>query len=230
MANVRAAPPSVKHVLDQIGPLRRGRVVHGDALLVLPEVPPESFDLVVLDWPYATASAVRGKDDGAAGRLYGPVSFFACVCQAVHRVARPGCHVYAFTNGQGKADHAYAMSTGGLYPAVEIAWGSRYVGTGGIWRGAWSPIFFASKGPAEARTEGAHANFIDDVPALRRERAHPYEKPAALWERLFAPSVVEGTRVLDLFAGSASSRAPVEARGGEWYGLDVDPRYAEVEG
>jgi DNA modification methylase len=273
MGNVRATAPAVKGEAPRLGPLRRGAVVHGDALLVLPEVPAESFDVVFLDWPYATASAVRGKDDGAAGRIYGPVSFLTRVCSALRRVARTGCHAYVFSNHQGLPDHALAvgggallpehhavavqwrvavaagetvlgldawvverplvhgreMSLGGWYPSTTIAWGSRYVGTGGVWRGAWTPILVASKGPMDRRVDGAFANFIDDVPALRHDRAHPYEKPAALWDRLCAPSVVRGTRVLDLFAGSASSRPVVEALGGEWYGLDVDVAYAEAK-
>ncbi len=205
-----------------------GKIAYGDILRLLPEVPIETFDVVFLDWPYATSSAVRGKDDGAAGRIFGPVSFLTKVLQAVHRVARRGCHLYVLSNTSGAPDHGYMMSIAGWYPTTTIAWDSCYVGTGGAWRGSWTPILVASKGPWDQRVEGAFKNAFS-VPAKRHDRRHPYEKPPELWEKLGAPSVVGNTRVLDAFAGSGSSRGPTEAAGGEWFGIDVDPSFADTE-
>jgi DNA modification methylase len=189
----------------------------------------ETFHTVYFDWPYASASPVRGKDDGAAGRLYGPISFLTRALQQVHRVALPGAHLYVFANAQGIPDTGFAMSIAGWCPTTIIAWDGCYVGTGGLWRGSWTPIFFASKGPAAVRVPGAFKNSFR-VPAVRRNRRHPYEKPPGVWKRLGAPSVVRGCRVLDVFAGSGSSRRDTERRGGIWYGIDVDPRFADPEG
>jgi DNA modification methylase len=206
--------------------LKPGKIVFGDALNVLGDEPADSFDTVFLDWPYSQASPVRGKDDGAAARVFGPVSFLARLLQEVARIAKPGAHLYLFADWKGIPDAGYAMSLSGWFPTTIIAWDKKYVGTGGVWRSGWDPIFFASKGPAEHRTERAYANVIS-CPAVRQGREHPYEKPDLLWKKLCDVSVVPGCQVLDCFAGSGSSRAPTEAAGGTWYGLDVDPRYAD---
>jgi len=209
-----------------LDPLQLGRIVHGDALRVLGHVPEQSFDTIFFDWPYSQGSAVRGKDDGAAARVYGPVSFLVKTLQEAHRLARVGAHLYLFCDWKGIPDVGLAMSLSGWFPTTIIAWDKCYVGTGGFWRSSWDPIFFASKGPADKRTEKAFPNVIR-TPAVRQGRDHPYEKPLELWQKLCEPSVVKNCLVLDMFAGSGSSRAPVEALGGAWYGLDVDPAFAD---
>jgi hypothetical protein len=51
-------------------------VEHADALAWLVEREPESATAIVYDPPYAIGTnSVRGKDDGAAGSISGPLSF-----------------------------------------------------------------------------------------------------------------------------------------------------------
>jgi len=204
--------------------LVQGQLAIGDALDVLRSEAPASFGCIFLDWPYSQMSPVRGKDNGAAGRIYGHMSFLHRLLQEVHRVAKPGAHLYVFGDWRGIADTGYTMSTTGWFPTTIIAWDKCYCGTGGFWRSSWDPIWFASKGPAELRTDRALPNVIR-VPADRSKGRHPAQKPVELWKRLCEPSVVDGTRVLDPFAGSGSSRGPVEEAGGIWFGVDVDPMW-----
>jgi DNA modification methylase len=208
--------------------LRSGEIVHGDTLHILAEEPAESFDTIFLDWPYPQASPVRGKDDGAAARIFGPVSFLVRLLRETNRIAKPGAHIYLFGDWKGIPDAGYAMSVTGWFPTTIIAWDKQYVGTGGVWRSSWDPIFFASKGPADVRTDKAYGNTLR-TPSVRAGRSHPYEKPEALWARLCDVSVAKGCRVLDPFAGSGSSRAPTLAAGGDWYGIDVDAAFADAE-
>jgi DNA modification methylase len=205
----------------------RSRITRGDALVVLGGVPDAHFDTIFCDWPYSQASPVRGKDDGAAARVYGPVSFLARILQECARVARPGAHLYLFGDWKGIPDAGYAMSLSGWFPTTIIAWDKCYTGTGGTWRSGWDPIFFASKGPAVQRTDKAYPNVVR-TPAVRAGRVHPYEKPRALWDAFCRVSVAPGVEVLDLFAGSGSSCPPTEAAGGTWYGIDVDPAFSSA--
>jgi len=208
-----------------LGELEPGRATQGDCLTVLAALPSGQVNTIWLDWPYSQATPVRGRDDGAAARIFGPVSFLVRVLQELHRVAKTGCHLYLFGDWRGIPDAGYCLSTSGWYPKTLIAWDKCYVGTGSFWRSAWDPIFFASKGPADKRTERAFPNVIR-TPAVRRNRSHPYEKPAALWTQLCEVSVSSGCQVLDPFAGSGSSREATELAGGTWYGIEVDPQHA----
>lgn len=214
--------------MSNLGELILGGVANGDCLRVLKSVPADSFDTIWFDWPYSQASAVRGKDDGAAARVFGPVSFLTRALQELHRVAKTGAHLYVFGDWKGIPDTGFSMSQSGWFPTTIIAWDKCYVGTGGFWRSSWDPIFFASKGPADKRTENAFANVIR-TPAVRQGRAHPYEKPTELWDQLCKVSVSSGSSVLDPFAGSRSSQKPTEARGAKWYGIDVDPLFAATQ-
>lgn len=191
-------------------------------------VPADSFDTIFFDWPYSQGSPVRGKDDGAAARVYGPMSFLVRMLQEIHRIAKTGAHLYLFGDWKGIPDSGYALSLSGWFPTTVISWDKCYVGTGGVWRSSWDPIFFASKGPAAQRTDKAYPNSFR-VPAVRQGRDHPYEKPVEMWRRLCDVSVISGCQVLDTFAGSGSSRAPTEAAGGTWFGIDVDPTYVHAD-
>lgn len=200
----------------------------GDSLALLQDVPDESFDTIFLDWPYSVMSPVRGKDNGAAGRIYGPFMFLHRMLQEVHRVAREGAHLYVFGDWRGIPDTGYALSTSGWFPTTIIVWDKCFVGTGGFWRSSWDPIWFATKGAADQRTDKALPNLIR-VQADRSTDRHPAQKPVELFDRLCEASVVKGTKVLDPFAGSWSSKAAVENAGGIWYGIEVDPAWARQE-
>jgi DNA modification methylase len=77
--------------------LRENDIVQGDVLDILQgDSLRDSFDTIFADWPYSQMSPVRGKDNGAAGRIYGPFSFLHRVLQGLHRVAKPGAHLYVF--------------------------------------------------------------------------------------------------------------------------------------
>lgn len=211
--------------MSELGSLRRGQKTAGDCLNLLSGVPAGVVETIWLDWPYSQASPVRGKDDGAAARIFGPVSFLVRVLQELHRAAAVGCHLYLFGDWRGIPDAGYCLSLSGWYPKTIIAWDKCYVGTGSFWRSSWDPIFFASKGPADKRTDKALPNVIR-TPAVRGGRSHPYEKPPELWEKLCEVSASEGSIIVDPFAGSGSSQPPSEAAGGLWHGIDVDPNYA----
>ncbi len=201
-------------------------IVHGDILEVLDGMPSDAYDTVFADWPYSQMQPVRGKDVGAAGRIYGPTAFLFKLLTRLHRVASKGAHLYVFGDWRGIPDTGYVMSTTGWFPTTLISWDKCYVGTGGVWRSQWDPIWFATKGPADKRSDKALGNSFSVPSARGKSRRHPAEKPREVWEKLCAASVIEGTRVLDAFAGSGGSRAPVEALGGIWEGVDVDPRWA----
>lgn len=202
--------------------------MNGDASLLMAEHPAHSFDTLFLDWPYSNMTPVRGKDVGAAGRIYGPISFIFEILTHANRLATKGAHLYLFTDWRGIPDMGYLLSVTGWFPTTIISWDKRYTGTGGVWRSSWEPIFFATKGPADRRCVNAHRNVIT-VPSVRGRGRHPAQKPTELWDGLCKPSVVPGTRVLDPFAGSGSSQVPVERCGGRWWGADIDSKWIRNE-
>lgn len=81
-------------------------MVHADALGWLPQQPAESTRAVVFDPPYAVGSPVRGREDGAAGSVFGPMSFLARTLREITRVLVPGGIVMIYADWRRMPDLA----------------------------------------------------------------------------------------------------------------------------
>ena len=67
-----------------------------------------------------------------------------------------------------------------------------------------------------------------EIPRPRRSEVHPTMKPVELVARAIANSSVSGQIVLDPFLGSGSTLIAAEQTGRRGYGMELDPRYAQV--
>ena len=182
--------------------------------------------VVVFDPPYAVGTPVRGKDDGAAGSVFGPFGFLHETLRASRNALKEGGICLVFADWRRMYDMAYLCSTVGLRPSTCVAWTRNRPGTGGLLRSAWDPILVASRGVPKAVDRAAVRNVIEaDYPSKRR---HPYEKPSKLFEVLFPRICEPGDLVLDPFAGSCVTRSVCETLGFQWQGCDIDPAFAEA--
>lgn len=203
-------------------------VAHADALEWLPTFGDACARAVIFDPPYAVGTPVRGREDGAAGSVFGPLSFMSRTLREVTRVLVPGGVCLIFADWRRMPDLAYIASTVGLRPATQVAWVRNRPGTGGILRASWDPILVVARGVPDAIDRAAIRNVVAaDYPT---KRVHPYEKPPAVYSHILARVVRPGDLVLDPFAGSGSSRVAAEALGARWLGCDIDPAFADSEG
>lgn len=179
---------------------------------------------IVFDPPYAVGTPVRGREDGAAGSVFAPFGFMHQTLAACAKALRPGGVVFVFADWRRMPDLTYIGTTVGLRAATCVAWTRNRPGTGGLFRSAWDPIMVLSRGVPDAVDRAAVKNVITaDYPS---KRAHPYEKPAAVFEALFPRICRAGDLVLDPFAGSGVSRRVAADLGLAWDGCDIDPDYA----
>lgn len=114
-------------------------IEHGDALDWLAAREPGTATAVIYDPPYAVGSPVRGREDGAAGSVFGPLSFLSRTMSLCARALRPGGIVVIFTDYRRMADMGYIASTVGLPPASCVAWVRNRPGTGGLFRDVVGP-------------------------------------------------------------------------------------------
>lgn len=199
---------------------------HADALDWLAEQPSGEATFVVFDPPYAVGSPVRGREDGAAGSVFGPLSFMSQTLKLSATVLRPGGVVAIFCDWRRMADLGYIASTVGLRPATCVAWTRKRPGTGGLFRAAWDPILIVSRGTPDAIDRAAIRNVIEAD--YTTKRVHPYEKPAAVFDHLYSRICREGDIVLDPFAGSGVSGRVALERGLIWRGCDIDADFASA--
>jgi DNA modification methylase len=201
-------------------------IEHADALSWLETQVPSSATVVFYDPPYAVGTPVRGREDGAAGSVFGPLSFLSRTLSLCARALRPGGIVMIFTDYKRMSDMGYIASTVGLRPAACVAWVRSRPGTGGLFRASWDPILVVSRGVPDAVDRAAIPNVVyADYPA---RRPHPYSKPEATYTHVLRRICRPGDLVLDPFAGSATSRSAALALGLDWRGCDVDRDFAET--
>lgn len=67
-----------------------------------------------------------------------------------------------------------------------------------------------------------------EIPRPRRSEVHPTMKPVELVARAITNSSVSGQIVLDPFIGSGSTLIAAEQAGRRGFGMELDPRYAQV--
>lgn len=197
---------------------------HADALDWLAAREKEAATLIVYDPPYAVGTPVRGREDGAAGSVFGPLSFMSRTLRLCADALRPGGVVMLFADWRRMPDLAYVASTVGLRPATCVAWTRKRPGTGGLFRSAWDPILIVARGVPDAIDRSAIRNVVEaDYPT---RRTHPYGKPPEVFRHVFPRICRPGDLVLDPFAGSGVTRDVSAEFGLRWEGCDIDPAYS----
>lgn len=195
---------------------------HGDALDVLSGI--SSAGCVIVDPPYHMApNTVRGMDDGAASSVATPVKLLTETFQHAYRILPIGGAAFVFCDWRRGPDVTYLATISGLRISTCVAWTRTRAGTGGMFRGAWDPIYVASKGVPTAKDRAAIRNTVCADHPTGKE--HPYEKPGEVWDHLM--SRLPPTVVLDPFAGSCTSALGARRNGHKWIGVEVDERHCE---
>lgn len=202
-------------------------VDHADALDWLEARAGADATVVVFDPPYAVGTPVRGREDGAAGSVFGPLSFMSRTLAATQKTLKPGGIVMIFADWRRMADLGYIASTVGLRPATCVAWVRTRPGTGGLFRASWDPILIVARGVPAALDRAAIRNVIEaNYPT---KRLHPYEKPPEVFEHIYQRVCVPGDLVLDPFSGSGVSGRVAERLDLSWQGCDIDPAFTAVK-
>ena len=180
--------------------------------------------VVIFDPPYAVGTPVRGREDGAAGSVFGPLSFMSRTLEMSARTLKPGGICMIFADWRRMVDLGYIASTVGLRISTCVAWTRRRPGTGGLFRAAWDPILICSRGVPAAVDRAAIRNVVEaDYPSKRK---HPYEKPAEVFRHILPRICRQGDLVLDPFAGSGVTALVANELGLRWEGCDIDPLFS----
>ena len=96
-------------------------IEHADALQWLQAQPDGQATAIIYDPPYAVGTPVRGREDGAAGSVFGPLSFMSRTLGRCAELLRPGGIAMMFADWRRMPDLAYIASTVGLRPSTCIA-------------------------------------------------------------------------------------------------------------
>lgn len=196
-------------------------------------------DCVWTDPPYGvdyvgkTKAALRIQNDVTGGLF----ELLKAAFDVVAAVARPGAPVYVAHADTERTTFESAMESAGLQVRQNLVWVKNMMALGrSDYQYRHEPILYGFAPGGEGRLgRGGERWFGDnksttvfEVDKPARNAEHPTMKPVALIEAMLANSLRPGGVVLDPFSGSGSTLIAAHGRQSRCFGVELDPRYADV--
>jgi site-specific DNA-methyltransferase (adenine-specific) len=238
---------------QEIGPVgevvegsRRWAVLQGDAVALLADVAPGTFDAVVADPPYSSGGAFRvdkardtaGKYQQGSARLRYPdfsgdsrdqrsyLAWSSLWLAAAHRATRPAGVCMVFSDWRQLPTMTDALQAGGWVWRGVVPWDKRRARPSmGSFTNQCEYVVWGTSGTVDRKTAplpGFYSIHVDP-----REKQHMAGKPIALMRALLRILPADSL-VLDPFAGSGSTGLAAIHEGHRFVGVELDQHYAEV--
>ena len=183
-----------------------------DCLLGIKELPDNSIDLIITDFPFGVDLHERHDPSKTWTEVYEDKpehlleKLVPTLASEFHRVLKEGCHFYIFFPTKFHEHFTSHFSAFFTIPVVPHIWKKRIGGTSyspyTIYTPNYEMVLYGWKGK-EARklkSPGYCVLNFDNV----KVKTHPAEKPIDLLSYLIDQSSLEGEVVLDTFCGSGS--------------------------
>jgi adenine-specific DNA-methyltransferase len=197
------------------------RILLGDCVQVMEQMPSESVDFILTDPPYGVQyedrSGRRVANDDRS-------DWIAPAFTHMYRVLKPDRFLVSFY-GWNKVDVFFAAwKQAGFRPVGHLVFAKRYVSKERYVAYCHESAYLLAKGnPAKPQT------MLRDVLEWRytgNER-HPTEKP--MWGMMLLVDAFSnlGQIVLDPFVGSGTTAVAAKQMGRRYIGIDIEPVYAQ---
>jgi len=207
------------------------KIICGDCLEVMKELPDKSVDLVVTDPPYflPTQSYVGTRKNGYSKRHYGDNSimkgFFNLVFNELSRVLKDDGTFYVFCDAQ-----SYPIFFEVMYPYCNhvrlIIWDKQVSFNGYTWRHQHELIAWGELSNSKRMPTG-DGDIIKLRGVLQKDRNHPAEKPIDLIKKLINKHP-DYLTILDPFIGSGTTAIACKELGRRYIGIEISPEYCEI--
>lgn len=220
----------------------RVTLYHGDALVVMSQLAPESVDAVLTDPPFSSGgrrenarsvrkSMTRATEDndwimGDSMSTAGFMWFMRECGIEWRRLLKSGGHLLSFIDWRMAYNLSTALETADFRQHPIVVWDKGRLGMGAIFRNQHEFIVHMSKGNPTPPQRRDVPNVLRFPPTANEN--HPTEKPTALLETLASVVVPPSGVILDCFAGSGSTLVAAKARGNPAVGIEGDERFCEV--
>lgn len=212
------------------------KVINGDCLEVMKQMPDKSIDLVLTDPPYGinVGSITKGGEGGIRAKKR---NIIGCYDDSPENLKILIDNFIPAVRRIGKCVAVCAgIKTLMYYPQPDwiMAWvydNKNLFGPYGF--NNWTPILCYGKDPFQQKRKGnAPLAVLPDViydnkPA--KKNGHPTPKPLSFMEKLLQRlSPDENDLILDPFLGSGTTAVAAKKLGRRWIGIEISPEYARI--
>ena len=198
------------------------RVIHGDCIEVMREMPEQSVDLIVTDPPYLVRYRSR---DGRSIANDNNDRWLKPSFAEMHRVLKPNAYAISFY-GWGQADKFMtAWREAGFRPIGHFVFAKDYSSKTGHTRATHENAYLLAKGKP-TRPDNAPRDVLDWQ--YTGNHFHPTQKPVSALTPLIEAYSKPGDVVLDPFAGSGTTAVAARQLGRQYVAIEKDPVYFEA--
>lgn len=207
------------------------KIIQGDCLEVMKQIPDNSIDLIVTDPPYGISfqSAWRIESE-RFDRLENDDKIDPTFLMEAFRVVNEGGAVYIFTRWDVYVKWFEATKTAGFDVTNCIVWDRMMHGMGDL-QGAYAYqhdfIIYATKGKHILRGKRPK-DILRVCRPHPNEIVHPTQKPVELLQKLIEKSSDQDDLVLDPFLGSGTTAVACKQLNRKFIGIELNPDYCKI--
>ena len=205
------------------------KIICGDCLKVMKDIPDNSIDLVLTDPPYFLPAShyqtrkqfIRNFSDLGILEYFIKDTFLQ-----FNRITKESGIIYIFCDEQ-----SYPLFYYHLYPFCKsvrpLIWDKKTSINGYSWRHQHELIIFAEM-PKSKPIPTGDGDILRYSAVKVDSREHPAEKPIDLNKTLIEKSSQENDIILDPFLGSGTTAVACKSLGRRYIGIEISPEYCEI--
>ena len=217
------------------------KLINGNCLDTLKNIPNESIDLIVTDPPYPTTS--RGNAGNSGGMLQKDINKKGKVftynninCKEYapefYRLLKDGSHCYVMTNHINLIDMLNTFTDVGFHFIKSLIWNKGNKIMGQYYMSQYEYILFFRKGKGKKINNCGTSDILSISNKKTKDKdgknIHDTEKPVELMEVLVNNSSQENELVLDPFMGVGSTGIACIKNNRNFIGIEIDENYFNI--
>ena len=205
------------------------KIICGDCLEVMKDIPDKSVDLVLTDPPYGmNYQSSRRTDKHEKILLDNSIEWFKDFAKQVFRILKDDTHIYIFCNDYAISYFRTWLNESGFNNKRALVWIKNNHTSGdlyGDYANKTEFILYSQKG--RRLLNGNRDTNVLNFARVNTDK-HPTAKPENLCSYLIEKSSQENNIVLDPFIGSGTTAVACKSLGRRYIGIEISQEYCEI--
>lgn len=217
------------------------KLLQGDCLELMREIPDESLDLVITDPPYKMNHSTGGCTNiGMKNKWQGNIKAgnsvmgfsldvkFADWLPEIYRILKQSSHCYVFCNDKNVQELLNESAKAGFRESNILVWIKNNACPNRYYMKNCEFVIFLYKGSAKPINNMGDKAAVSANNINGKDKLHPTQKPIELLEKYILNSSNEGDVIFDPFMGSGSTGVAAVNTNRNFIGIELDANYFQI--